>query len=115
MRPFSNVQRLFSSMSLALRDPEVQGVLTLALTLIGIAAIFYWMVESWSFLDALYFSVVTIATVGFGDLTPHTVIGKIFTIIYIIAGIGLFASAVASLAKAILRAGASDRERQEGG
>ena len=110
MRPFSNIRHLFASMSFALRDPEVQGVLTLALTLIGIASLFYWVVEGWSFLDAVYFSVVTIATVGFGDLTPHTVMGKVFTIIYIIAGIGLFASAVATLARAVLHAGKTDHD-----
>ncbi|WP_374331232.1 potassium channel family protein [Aestuariivirga sp.] len=114
LRLFSNIGRLFGSMRVALAEPEVQGVLTLALTLIAIAALFYWIVEGWSFLDAVYFSVVTIATVGFGDLAPQTVPGKIFTIVYIIAGIGLFASAVATLARAVLRAdssGGGDRGR----
>lgn len=104
MRPFANIARLFAGMSRAARDPEVQAVVTLAVTAIGIASIFYWIVEGWSILDATYFSVVTIATVGFGDLTPHTALGKIFTIAYVISGIGLFASAVATLARAILRA-----------
>ena len=40
-------------------------------------------------LDALYFSVVTLTTVGYGDFSPQTDIGKIFTIIYIIGGIGI--------------------------
>ena len=110
MRLFSNITRLFSGASTALRQPEVQGVLTLALTLIMLATIFYWFVEGWSLLDALYFSVVTIATVGFGDLTPHTVLGKIFTILYIISGIGLFASAVATFARAMLRADLAGKE-----
>lgn len=111
MRPFSNIRRLFGSMQAAFCDPEVQGVLTLALTLVGIAAVFYWVVEGWSILDSVYFAVVTIATVGFGDLAPQTVQGKIFTILYIFAGIGLFATAVATLARSILRADSSDRGR----
>ena len=113
MQLFANVTRLFRGLTSALREPEVQGVLTLALTLVAVAAMFYWLVEGWAFLDALYFSVVTIATVGYGDLTPQTIAGKIFTILYIFAGIGLFASAVATLARAILRAESSDRRRQE--
>lgn len=111
MRLLSNVTRLFSSLGRALREPEVQGVLTLAMTLIAVAAVFFWLVEGWPLIDALYFSVITIATVGFGDLTPHTVLGKIFTILYIFAGIGLFASAVATLARAILRNEVLEREK----
>ncbi len=108
MRPFHNVMRLFRGISMALKEPEVQGVLTLALTLVAIATLFYWLVEGWPMFDAMYFSVVTIATVGYGDFTPQTLPGKIFTIFYIIAGIGLFASAVASLARAILRNNSSE-------
>ena len=44
--------------------------------------------------------------------TPHTVLGKLFTIFYIFAGIGLFASAVATLARAMLKAHAANREEQ---
>jgi voltage-gated potassium channel len=113
LRLLSNVARLFSGLGKALREPEVQGVLTLALTLVAIAAVFYWLVEGWPFLDALYFSVVTIATVGFGDFTPHTVLGKLFTIVYIFAGIGLFASAVATLARAILRADTAEKSKSD--
>ncbi|WP_409755180.1 potassium channel family protein [Aestuariivirga sp.] len=69
----------------------------MALTVISVATLFYWLVEGWSLLDSAYFSVVTIATVGYGDLAPQTTAGKIFTILYIMAGIGLFAAAVTTL------------------
>lgn len=103
MRPFANVRRLFYSVYYAMRDPDVQGVLMIALTLIAIATVFYWFVEGWSLLDAAYFSVVTIATVGFGDLAPKTALGKLFTIGYVFCGIGIFAAAVSTLAKAALK------------
>ena len=104
MRPFANVRRLFHGLGYALRQPEVQGVAQLALSLILIATIFYWLVEGWSLLDAAYFAVVTIATVGYGDLAPHTTLGKIFTIGYIVSGIGIFVAAITALAQATLRA-----------
>jgi voltage-gated potassium channel Kch len=97
-------------MRYAILQPEVQGAATLALTMILIATVFYWLVEGWSLLDAAYFSVVTIATVGFGDFAPQTVLGKIFTIGYIFAGIGIFVAAVAAVAQAVLRADSPPRD-----
>lgn len=52
-------------------------------------ATFYHYIEGWRYLDALYFSSYTITTVGYGDITPKTDIGKIFTIFYIFAGVGI--------------------------
>jgi voltage-gated potassium channel len=103
LNPFRGIMNLFRNLLKASRDPEVRGVVALASTLIMVATIFYWVTEGWSLLDAAYFSVVTIATVGYGDITPQTVLGKIFTIGYIFAGIGIFVAAVTALAKATLR------------
>ena len=110
MRLFVNVSRLFRSLFQAFLEPEVRAVFALALTLIVIATVFYWLVEGWSLLDSAYFSVVTIATVGYGDLAPKTVLGKIFTIGYIICGIGIFVAAVTALAQATLRARPSSQK-----
>lgn len=104
MRLFKNIHRLFSGLNHAFRQPEVQGVASLTVALIVVATIFYWLVEGWSLLDAVYFSVVTIATVGYGDLAPETTLGKLFTIGFIFSGIGLFVAAVTAVAQAILRA-----------
>lgn len=49
----------------------------------------YHYLEGWSWLDSLYFCVVTLATVGYGDITPNTPFAKIFTIFYILNGIGI--------------------------
>jgi uncharacterized membrane protein (UPF0182 family) len=56
-----------------------------AVLLVGTLA-YHWL-EGWSYLDALYFCVITLATVGYGDLTPTTPIAKVFTIFYVINGI----------------------------
>jgi voltage-gated potassium channel len=42
-----------------------------------------------TFGDALYFSIVTLTTVGFGDITPVTELGRIVTVIMIMSGIGI--------------------------
>ena len=103
MTPFSNIRRLYSGLRRAFHQPEVMGVVQIALALILIATVFYWLVEGWSLLDAFYFSVVTIATVGYGDFSPETALGKIFTVFFIFSGIGIFVVAVSAIARATLR------------
>lgn len=58
------------------------------LTLVS-GVLFYSKIEGLSKLDALYFSMMTLTTVGSTDFTPQTDFGKIFTMVYMVAGIGI--------------------------
>ena len=70
-----------------LRDRDSRPVLIWAGTaLLGGTLVYHWL-EGWSLLDALYFCVITLATVGYGDLTPTTPFARAFTIVYVINGI----------------------------
>ncbi|MCE6960683.1 potassium channel family protein [Cereibacter sphaeroides] len=86
-----------------LGDPRLAVIAGLTATEIGGATVFYRLVEGWRWVDAFYFSVVTIATVGFGDLAPRTDVGKLFTVFYILTGIGLFVTFAAALADHMIR------------
>lgn len=55
-------------------------------TLVFGTFIYHWL-EGWSYLDALYFCVISLATIGYGDLTPSTPLAKGFTIFYVLNGI----------------------------
>jgi hypothetical protein len=52
-----------------------------------LGTLFYWRVEGRSVLDSFYFCVLTLATVGGGDLAPTTLVGKIFTSLVALAGV----------------------------
>jgi len=71
------------------RDKESRPVFYWAGGMLLAGVLVYHWLEGWSYLDALYFCVVSLATVGYGDLTPTTPLAKVFTIIYLINGIGI--------------------------
>lgn len=72
--------------------------------ILGIGTIFYHNVEGLTYLDGLYLSVTTLATVGYGDIAPKTELGKIFTIFYIFAGLGIIAAFINTLSQQQIRA-----------
>ena len=75
-----------------LNDDEYRDLLITTILIVLAGTLFYHFVEGWSIIDSLYFSVVTLTTIGYGDFSPQTDAGKIFTIIYIIVGIGMILS-----------------------
>jgi hypothetical protein len=92
-------RRLFRPIRDVFRDPEGKVILASVAALLLVGTIAYSILEGWSPLNALYFSVVTLATVGYGDLHPTTDLAKLFTIGYILAGIGIVAAFASEVAK----------------
>ncbi len=66
------------------------------------------VIESKSWVDAFYFIIVTMATVGYGDVTPATAGGKIFAVVLIVLGVTTFLGVFANAAELAL----SRREKQ---
>jgi voltage-gated potassium channel len=60
--------------------------------------------------DTFYFSVTTLTTVGLGDLSPQTTVGKIFTVIYIFAGLSIILGFIDAVSEQTL--GRRRRRRQ---
>lgn len=90
---------MFTPLRSMLGEPEGKVLAASAVTALAIGTVVYMVLEGWSALDSLYFSVVTLATVGFGDLHPTTDLAKLFTIVYILTGLGILAGFVSELAK----------------
>lgn len=95
---FLMISRFIGSVFRGLKDPEFRGLLLLVALILVVGTVFYHNIERWNWINSLYFSVITLSTVGYGDLAPTTDIGKIFTIIYIFMGIGVILSFVSSVA-----------------
>lgn len=70
------------------------AILGLLAILIACGTVFFHFVEGWSLLDSYFFTVVTLSTVGYGNLVPATALGKIGTTVLIFLGIGVFALAI---------------------
>ena len=88
----------------ALRQPEARGALRSAALLLATGVIFYMLVEKWTFVDALYFSVTTLTTVGFGNPAPSTDLGKLFTVFFVLSGVGMFLAVINAVGKAAVHA-----------
>ncbi len=84
------------------RDKDFKFLFFFIIVLLISATVFYSTVEQWSVVDALYFSVMTMATIGYGDLVPTTDVSKVFTIIFSFVSIGSFVAFTAKSVQIIL-------------
>lgn len=73
MNPFKEAFRILALLSIIL--------------LIGVFG--YHVIEGWSLFDALYMTVITLATVGYGETHPLSTSGRVFTMFLIMGGMGI--------------------------
>ena len=62
----------------------------------------YHIIEGWDFLDSVYMTVITIATVGYEEIGPLSHTGKIFTIAIIVIGVSSVGYALGSLTQLLV-------------
>jgi voltage-gated potassium channel len=62
----------------------------------------YHLLEGWPWFDGLYMTVITLATIGYGETHPLTYSGRIFTIILIIVGVSVFGFLISTLTQAVV-------------
>lgn len=77
-------------------------ILLLVCCIIIVGIIGFQIIESLSFIDALYMTVITISTVGFGEVQSLSDAGKIFTIILILGGIAVITTGVSMIFSSVL-------------
>jgi hypothetical protein len=84
------------------KDAAFRSMILAAVSLIAFGTTFYWAAEDWTVTESLYFSVVSLTTVGYGDLVPTTDESRLFTALYLILGVGLLMGFITAAANAKL-------------
>src|SRR6059058_4162769 len=110
MPPVTNLtQRLRSRARLTYSLAALAGVVVF-----GTAG--FHLVEGWSLLDALYMTVMTVTTVGYGTPVALTPAGRDFAIVFMVVGVGtagyLLSTAVQALVRSEILATYGERRRQ---
>ncbi len=98
-----NILKLTRAILLGVQsDQEFRILLFLLISLLIGSTLFFSQAEGWGTIDSLYFSVMTMSTVGYGDLVPTTTHSKIFTIIFTFLSIGVLVSLITKIVSVTL-------------
>lgn len=90
-----------------LRNKKIPIGVFATITFLIIGTIGYILIEQFSLLDALYMTVITITTVGFGEIHPLSSAGRIFTMFLIVFGFGSIGFLAAAFTEAIIEQASS--------
>ncbi|MBV1777130.1 potassium channel protein [Burkholderiaceae bacterium DAT-1] len=72
----------------------------------------YMMIEGWDWFDGLYMTVITVATIGYGEVHPLSHAGRMFTMLLILFGTGVVLYAIAALTAVIVEGKLADEWRK---
>ena len=81
------IRAIFRTIREVWLEPAGRVLVLGVLAIVATGTTFYTIAEKWSVVDALYFTVITLTTIGYGDLHPTTDVSKIFTIFFVLAGV----------------------------
>ena len=84
------------------------GLIVAMISLVVAVTVVFMMAEDLTPVQAFYFAVVTLSTVGYGDIYPKTSLGMILCVIMILGGVGFFMGSIGLISNAIL----SRRDRE---
>jgi hypothetical protein len=94
---------------------EIRGLLLVTLGTIGIGTWFYHQFEPaiTTWVDAYYFTVITLTTIGYGDFSPTIPLTKIFTTIYVFIGLGIIAGLIGLVGEAVIEDANQNRVKRD--
>lgn len=80
------------------------GALVFLVTLVCFSTVVFSFTEKHDLFDSFYWTITVISTVGFGDITPHTLIGKLLFIFDAVSGITTYIYLITSWQTSIIEA-----------
>jgi voltage-gated potassium channel len=91
---------------------RVRWVIAALVFVVALGVAGYMLLEGWSFLDALYMTVMTLTTVGYREVRPLDTSGVVFTMALIVMGVGLALATITIFAGIIAEGGFWQRMRR---
>jgi voltage-gated potassium channel len=98
MSIFAQFYKRFQLLGIRLTRSDIARVLVALFLLTLVGTVSYALIEGWSLLDSLYATIITITTVGYGDVTPVTPLGRTFAIVFTLIAITIAGYSISTLA-----------------
>ncbi len=73
---------------------QLSATMGLLIVMIGIGTVLFRSLEDWTWVQSFYFTVVTLTTVGYGDLAPSSDVSRLATALFILVGVAIVVSAL---------------------
>ena len=97
-----NAQKRHTAEEIRVIKRRFYGLAFLSLFVISVGTVVIHHLEELTWFDSFYFSIISLSTVGYGDITPQTTGGKIFVIVFLIIGIGVLGATINTMLQNLL-------------
>ncbi len=92
------LHRVVAHLISSVHQSRIVFAVVLIVVTAAVGTIGYQLLEGWDLMDGLYMTVISMTTVGYGETRPLTTTGRIFTMLLVVASIGIAGYAISTVA-----------------